>query len=111
MVWQDMTCPALDGTPAKTFPLETLMTDAAGNRVQNARMHNGYVLMLLNVTYDGVNKIRPAQRNFIIARVGYAGMQRYAGLCTGDSASSWAFLSINIPEVLNLGLSGIPISG
>src|SRR5215471_11774016 len=38
-------------------------------------------------------------------------MQRFAGLWTGDSASSWDFLRINIPEVLNLGLSGVPISG
>jgi alpha-glucosidase len=111
MIWQDMTCPALFGPPAKTFPLDTKMTDAAGNLVENARMHNGYVLTLLNATYDGVNKIRADKRNFIIARGGYAGMQRYAALWTGDSASSWDFLRINIPEVLNLGLSGIPISG
>ena len=38
-------------------------------------------------------------------------MQRYAALWTGDSASTWDFLRINIPEVLNLGLSGVPISG
>src|SRR5690606_39484555 len=51
------------------------------------------------------------KRNFIIARGGFAGIQRYAGIWTGDSASSWDFLAINIPEVLNIGLSGLPISG
>ncbi len=30
---------------------------------------------------------------------------------TGDSASSWDFLRINVPEVLNFGLSGVPITG
>ena len=111
MVWQDMTCPALAGPPPSTFPLALKMTNPAGALVENARMHNGYVLSLLDATFNGVNQLRPAQRNFIIARGGYAGMQRYAGLWTGDSASSWDFLRVNVPEVLNLGLSGIPISG
>jgi alpha-glucosidase len=111
MIWQDMTCPALVNTPASTFPLDLRMTDITGRTVENARMHNGYVLELLNATFAGVSALRPNQRTFIIARGGYAGMQRYAGLWTGDSASSWDFLRINLPEVLNLGLSGIPISG
>ena len=113
MVWQDMTCPALaptSETPWHTFPLDTLMT-SFGQKLENARVHNAYVLTLLQSTYNGLNTLRPDTRNFIIARGGYAGMQRYAGLWTGDSASSWEFLQINLPEVLNLGLSGIPISG
>ena len=125
MIWQDMTCPALDSTlPGnvqyqKTFPQDLLMareaTDAGGNvqveYLPNAKLHNSYVLNLLRATWEGINKLRPAKRNFIIARGGYAGMQRYAALWTGDSASTWDFLRINIPEVLNLGLSGVPISG
>ncbi|HEX8823427.1 MAG TPA: TIM-barrel domain-containing protein [Archangium sp.] len=112
MVWQDMTCPAIKGadSPDSTFPL-ALETNNGTDYVPNAKMHNAYVLMLLQATWEGVNILRPDKRNFIIARGGYAGMQRYAGLWTGDSASTWEFLRINIPEVLNLGLSGIPISG
>jgi alpha-glucosidase len=112
MIWQDMTCPAIQGadSPFKTFPL-ALETNNGTTYVPNAMMHNAYVLMLLQATWEGINILRPDRRNFIIARGGYAGMQRYAGLWTGDSASTWDFLRINIPEVLNLGLSGIPISG
>lgn len=113
MIWQDMTCPALQmnaATPDRTFPLD-LMVNAFGSYSPNAKVHNGYVMNLLDATFRGVEKLRPEKRVFIIARGGYAGMQRYAGLWTGDSASSWDFLSINIPEVLNLGLSGVPISG
>ena len=77
----------------------------------NAMVHNSYVLNLLRATWDGINALTTNRRNFIIARGGYAGMQRYAALWTGDSASSWDFLQINLPEVLNLGLSGVPISG
>ena len=127
MIWQDMTCPAInsnlppDQQYFKTFPQDLMMaqeeTDpvtglvVATNYLPNAQLHNSYVNNLLHATWDGINQIAPQRRNFIIARGGYAGMQRYAALWTGDSASSWDFLSINIPEVLNLGLSGVPISG
>jgi alpha-glucosidase len=113
MIWQDMTCPALDqrgDTPFKTFPLD-LMINNNGPYVPEAIAHNAYVLFLLDGTWNGLKALRPNVRNFIIARGGYAGMQRYAALWTGDSATSWDFLAINIPEVLNLGLSGVPISG
>jgi alpha-glucosidase len=115
MIWQDMTCPALvpsadNDTPYKTFPLD-LMQSSFGGYQPNAVVHNAYALLLIQSTYNGVNQLRPGLRNFIIARGGYAGMHRYAGLWTGDSASSWDFLQINIPEVLNIGLSGQPISG
>lgn len=128
MIWQDMTCPAIDAnlpSPGlqyyKTFPQDLMMAQeerdpstnqvVAVNYLPNAQLHNSYVNNLLQATWTGVNALAPGRRNFIIARGGYAGMQRYAGLWTGDSASSWDFLNINIPEVLNLGLSGVPISG
>jgi alpha-glucosidase len=113
MIWQDMTCPALQNnadTPYRTFALD-LMMSSFGTYKPNVKIHNGYVMNLLQATYQGVAALRPNNRVFIIARGGYAGMQRYAGLWTGDSASSWWFLKINIPEVLNLSLSGIPIAG
>lgn len=127
MIWQDMTCPAInsnlppDQQYNKTFPQDLMMAqeevDAATGAIvatqylPNAMLHNSYVNNLLNATWQGINQLAPQRRNFIIARGGYAGMQRYAALWTGDSASSWDFLNINIPEVLNLGLSGVPISG
>lgn len=125
MIWQDMTCPAIDQNlppdieQYKTFAQDLMMAQeltAADGSVQvtylpNAKLHNSYALNLLRATWNGIQRLRQNHRNFIIARGGYAGMQRYAGLWTGDSASSWDFLRINIPEVLNLGLSGIPLSG
>jgi alpha-glucosidase len=125
MIWQDMTCPAIDPNlppdieQSKTFVQDLMMareeTGPSGavrtTFLPNAMLHNAYVLNLLQATWSGINRLRPDRRNFIIARGGYAGMQRFAGLWTGDSASSWDFLRINIPEVLNLGLSGVPIAG
>ena len=78
MIWQDMTCPAMTNGDANTFPLG-LMVSFFGQYVEAAKNHNSYVLNLLKATFQGLAALRPSQRNFIIARGGFAGMQRYAG--------------------------------
>lgn len=117
MIWQDMMCPAIavntDEQP-KTFPLGLRQDKGDGSYVPNAVIHNRYGLSVLQATWEGIEELRRQvanQRNFIIARGGYAGVQRYAGVWTGDSPSSWDYLSILVPQILNLGLSGVPIAG
>ena len=113
MIWQDMMCPAAAvsaDTPVGTLPLDLMSHDGSGY-VPHAVCHNAYAMFLLQSTDEGMRALRPERRPFIVARGGYAGLQRYAALWTGDNASTWEFLRINIPQVLNLGLSGVPISG
>ena len=113
----------LPDAPNKTMPLDLLVT-SFNNQVPNAYVHNAYGTLEAEGTYNGLTKIYKTnfeagknpelaapKRPFIIARGGYAGVHRYAGLWTGDSASTWEFLQINIPEVVNMGLSGITIAG
>jgi alpha-glucosidase len=125
MIWQDMTCPAVVTSSDavvhyKTLPGDLLMTNLDGSLVPNAKIHNAYALNMIQATYDGLTRIKnhlpeghynKDKRNFIIARGGYMGVHRYAANWTGDSASSWEFLSINIPQVLNWGMSGQPLCG
>ncbi|MBK8175140.1 MAG: DUF4968 domain-containing protein [Rhodospirillales bacterium] len=113
MIWQDMMCPAAAvsaDTPDGTLPLD-LMTYDGGAYVPHGVCHNAYAMFLLKATHAGLTSLRPDVRPFILARGGVAGLQRYAALWTGDNASSWDFLRIAIPQTLNLGLSGVPISG
>jgi alpha-glucosidase len=129
MVWQDMTDPAVqpnmasqamnpasDSMPWKTLALNLSVFDFTSNSmVPHAQVHNVFALNLISATYEGLVKLRKQsgadKRPFIIARGGYAGVQRYAASWTGDSASDWNFLSILIPEILNFGLSGQPLAG
>lgn len=116
-IWQDMMCPAVNqkAEPEKSLPLDLMQDRGDGQRVPHAMIHNVFGLNMLRATWEGVAKLRKDvginRRNFIIARGGYAGMQRYAGLWTGDSPSSRRYLVTLIPQTLNLGLSGVPISG
>jgi alpha-glucosidase (family GH31 glycosyl hydrolase) len=50
-------------------------------------------------------------RNFIVGRGGFTGLHRFAALWTGDNASTWDFMKMNISQVLALGISGQPLSG
>jgi alpha-glucosidase len=114
MIWQDETCPGLaepqSGENFKTLPPDVVQFDYGRNR-QHVQLHNAYAQTMLRGTTAALNQIQPQKRGFIIARGGYAGLQRYAGVWTGDSTSSWEHLQMNIPMVLNLGLSGVPIAG
>jgi alpha-glucosidase (family GH31 glycosyl hydrolase) len=61
--------------------------------------------------WEGALQQRPAVRPYSIQRNGYAGLQRYGWLWSGDVNSSWAALRVQIAAGLNTGLSGIPYWG
>jgi alpha-glucosidase len=121
MVWQDMTDPATqrsisDTMPWKTLALNLMVYDHTANgMVPHAHIHNVFALNLISATYEGLQALRVAdgvdKRPFIISRGGYTGVHRYAANWTGDSASDWNFLSIQVPEMLNFGLSGQSMAG
>ena len=61
--------------------------------------------------WEGPLEQRPNVRPFSIQRNGYAGLQRYGFLWSGDTNSSWQTLRVQIADGLNTGLSGIPYWG
>jgi alpha-glucosidase len=62
-------------------------------------------------TYEGLRKLEPDTRPFVMTRATYAGGQRYAATWTGDNSSTWNHLRQTTPQLLNLGLSGFAMSG
>jgi len=61
--------------------------------------------------WEGPMKARPDVRPFSLNRNGYAGIQRYGWLWTGDVNSDWRALAAQIPVGINTGLSGMPYWG
>lgn len=54
------------------------------------------------------NKVRP----FIITSDGWAGIQRYAGIWSGQQTGGmWEYIRFQIPTLIGAGLSGIPVVG
>jgi alpha-glucosidase len=62
-------------------------------------------------TYEGLLRLRPDERPFVLTRATYAGGQRYAAAWPGDNVSDWAALRGAIPTLLGMGLSGLSFVG
>jgi alpha-glucosidase (family GH31 glycosyl hydrolase) len=58
--------------------------------------------------WEGERQTRPSLRPFALNRNGYAGMQRYGWLWSGDVLSTWETLAAQIMVGINVGLCGIP---
>ncbi|MBI5538267.1 MAG: DUF5110 domain-containing protein [Deltaproteobacteria bacterium] len=76
-----------------------------------AEAHNVYALQEARATFEGMVQNAPDRRPFILTRAGFAGIQRYAAVWTGDAPSSWESLQQTLPMLLNLGVSGVPLVG
>jgi alpha-glucosidase len=66
---------------------------------------------MARVTFEGLRRLRPDRRPFVISRAGFAGLQRYAVHWTGDNSSWWEHLWMSMPQLQNLGLSGYAFVG
>jgi len=106
-VWHDMNEPAIFVFWGdNSLPLSAVQYEGFHYLV-----HNKYGLQMAAAGYNGLLNITGGQRPFILSRSGWAGIQKYAFVWTGDTESSWKELRQTIPTILNLGLSGIPFSG
>lgn len=86
-------------------------TSPDGPPVYHTQFHNAYGMEMARTSYEGLLRLRPDSRPFVLTRSGTAGMQRYAALWTGDNTSQWEHISLAIRMCLNLGMSGIPFVG
>ena len=112
--WDDMNEPAVF-VPGKTMP-ETTRDRIEGpgfvaRTTNQAEIHNVYGMLNSRATFDGLLKLRPDDRPFVLTRATYAGGQRYAWTWTGDNVSTWNHLRLTTPMLLNLGVSGFALSG
>lgn len=61
--------------------------------------------------WEGPLSVHPEKRPFALHRNGYAGLQRYGWLWSGDVDSTWATLAAQVRTGINVGLCGIPYWG
>jgi alpha-glucosidase/alpha-D-xyloside xylohydrolase len=73
---------------------------------------NVYARLQRNEMYfEGSRRDNPNRRPFALHRNGYAGLQRYGWLWSGDTFSTWEALRAQIMDGINIGLSGISYWG
>lgn len=113
--WNDMNEPSVFEVPSKTMP------DDVQHRIEepgfttrvapHLEIHNIFGMENSRGTYEGLLKLAPDTRPFVMTRASFAGGQKYAATWSGDNSSTWNHLRQTIPQLLNLGLSGFAMSG
>jgi alpha-glucosidase len=109
-VWCDMNEPALFVPLQSTMP-DDVVHRGEGRPKHHAEVHNAYGQWMAQAAREGLERLRPDRRPFVISRAGYAGLQRHALQWTGDNSSWWEHLWMAMPQLQNLGLSGIAWAG
>lgn len=109
--WNDMDEPSVFLTPTKTMPLDNVHRTDDGAKHPHTEIHNIFGLENVRATFDGVKKLQPNERPFVLTRAAYAGAQRYAATWTGDNSSTWNHLAMSTPQLLSMGVSGYGMVG
>ncbi|XP_015897351.1 uncharacterized protein LOC107430989 isoform X2 [Ziziphus jujuba] len=112
-IWNDMNEPAVFKTVTKTMPESNIHRgdEELGGCQNHSHYHNVYGMLMARSTYEGMKLADKNKRPFVLTRAGFIGSQRYAATWTGDNLSNWEHLHMSVSMVLQLGLSGQPLSG
>ncbi len=105
--WLDMNEPSVWG---QAFP-DLVQFDDEGHRASHKKIHNVYGLEMARATYEGLLRIRPNERPFLLTRAGFSGVHRYAAVWTGDNVASFQHLELGIVMCQNMSVSEIPFVG
>lgn len=108
-IWNDMNEPAIFNE-TKTMDIK-VMHDNDGDPKTHRELHNVYGFLMGEATYEGMKHQLNGKRSFLLTRAGYAGVQRYASVWTGDNRSFWEHLQLALPMCMNLGMSGVAFCG
>lgn len=106
-LWNDMNEPATWGQDVP----DLVEFNLEGRKGSHLEAHNIYGQLMARSTREGLIRALPDEKTFVLTRAGFAGIQRYAAVWTGDNVASAEHLFLGIRLVLSLGMSGVPFSG
>ena len=82
-----------------------------GNKATMRKGRNIYGFQMARSTYEGTKSLLKGKRPFNLTRSGYAGVQRYAAVWTGDNVAYDEHMMLGVRIVSSMGLSGIAFAG
>jgi alpha-glucosidase len=105
--WNDMNEPAVGGS----YLPDNLAFDFDGRKAGAPRAKNLYGMLMARSSYESAIKYGNNRRPFVLTRSGFAGVQRYSAVWSGDNQANDAHLLMG--ELINaqMGLSGVPFVG
>lgn len=105
-IWNDMN---EISTWGQKMP-DNVLFDYDGKKTTHLEAHNVYGLEMARSSYEGALE-QFKERPFILTRSGYAGLQRYTAIWTGDNRAEEDHMLQGIRILNSLGLSGVSFTG
>ncbi|MEI7724492.1 MAG: glycoside hydrolase family 31 protein [Bacteroidota bacterium] len=105
--WNDMNEPSAWG---QSIP-NIIQFDFEGRKGSMTQAHNIYGLEMSRATFEGTKALLNGKRPFVLTRAGYAGIQRFSAVWTGDNDATDDHMLLSARMVTGLGLSGVSFTG
>jgi alpha-glucosidase len=105
-IWNDMN---EISTWGQNMPNNVLF-DFDGHPTTHLQGHNVFGLEMARSSYEGA-RAALQKRPFVLSRSGYAGLQRYAAIWTGDNRAEDDHMLAGVRLLNSLGLSGVAFAG
>jgi len=105
-IWNDMNEIATWGNKMPS----NVLFNYDGAIASHKQAHNVYGLQMARSSYEGARESMN-KRPFILTRAGYAGLQRYTAIWTGDNRPEEDHMLLGVRLLNSLGLSGVPFAG
>ncbi len=85
--------------------------DWEGENTTYRQAKNVYGMLMAKSTFEGTKKLMNGRRPFNLTRAGYAGLQKYTALWTGDNHATEEHMMLGARLINSLGLSGVSFAG
>jgi alpha-glucosidase len=106
-LWNDMNEPAIDG---QAIP-DNVAFDFDGQKTSALEAQNYYGMLMARAAYESAEEFGGNRRPFVLSRSGFAGIQRYAAVWSGDNQAKDEHILLGVLLVNQMGLSGVPFTG
>ena len=77
-----------------------------GKMVCHEKVHNLFGYYMTRAAGEAMEELEPERRILFFSRSSYIGMHRYGGVWTGDNASWWSHLLLNLKMLPSLNMCG-----
>lgn len=106
-LWNDMNEPAIDG---QAMP-DNVLFDFDGQKTSALEAQNYYGMLMARAAYESAEQFGGNRRPFVLSRAGFAGIQRYAAVWSGDNQAKDEHILLGALLINQMGLSGVPFTG
>jgi alpha-glucosidase len=106
-LWNDMNEPAIDG---QAMP-DNVVFDFDGQETRAPEAHNYYGMLMARAAFESAERYGGNRRPFVLSRSGFAGIQRYAAVWSGDNQAKDEHILLGALLVNQMGLAGVPFTG